>query len=129
VLSSHRHHRGAVSGIVFTSSSTKMFTCSCDSTLAMYDVTSLKMIKLLGNTVVTRMGVSPGVITLDHNDNKLAVVGPLPHTITILDADNLNEVIHYVGTSIAVLYCRIIHYTLLAYNSTSLQCDYCYVHY
>jgi len=70
-----------------------MFTCSCDSTLAMYDVTSLKMIKLLGNTVVTGMLVSPGVITLDYNDNKLAVVGPLPHTITILDANNLNEVI------------------------------------
>jgi len=73
----------------------------------MYDVTSLKMIKLLGNTVVTRMGASPRVITLDHNDNKLAVVGPLPHTITILDADNLNEVIYYVETGMAVSYCGI----------------------
>ena len=92
MVTSFRHHKGAVSGIVFTSLSTKMFSCSCDSTLAMYDVTSLKMIKLIGNTVVTRMGASPGLITLDHNDTKLAVVGPLPHTITILDADSLNEV-------------------------------------
>lgn len=58
----------------------------------MYSVDSFKLLKLLGNTVVTGTVAAPGTISLGHDDNKLAVVGPLAHTITIMDPDNLNEV-------------------------------------
>lgn len=58
----------------------------------MYSVDSFKLLKLLGNTVVMGTVAAPGAISLNHNDTKLAVVGPLAHTITILDPDNLNEV-------------------------------------
>lgn len=81
-----------VSGLQFTSTGSRLYSSSCDSTLAMYNVGSLKLLKLLGNTVVMGRVAAPGAIALDHNDTKLAVVGPLPHTITIMDADNLNEV-------------------------------------
>ena len=60
----------------------------------MYNISSLKLLKLLGNTVVMGTVSAPGTISLDHNDTKLAVVGPLAHTITIMDPDNMNEVMY-----------------------------------
>ena len=87
-----RHHHGAITGLQFTSTGYRLYSSSCDSTLAMYNVGSFKLLKLLGNTVVMGMVGAPGTIALDHDDNKLAVVGPLAHTITIMDPDNLNEV-------------------------------------
>ena len=86
------HHRGIISGLQFTSTGSRFYSSSCDSTLAMYNISSFKLLKLLGNTVVMGTVSAPGTITLDHNNNKLAVVGPLAHTITIMDPDNLNEV-------------------------------------
>ena len=68
----------------------------------MYNVGSFKLLKLLGNTVVMGTVSAPGTIALDHSNNKLAVVGPLAHTITIMDPENLNEV--SVGINLYVVY-------------------------
>lgn len=91
-----RSHRGIITGLEFTSTGSRLYSSSCDSTLAIYNVGSFKLLKLLGNTVVMSTVAAPGTIALDHHDNKLAVVGPLAHTITIMDPDNLNEV-YYPG--------------------------------
>ena len=87
-----RHHRGIISGLQFTSTGSRLYSSSCDSTLAMYNIGSFKLLKLLGNTVVMGTVSAPGTIALDHDDNKLAIVGPLAHIITIMDPENLNEV-------------------------------------
>ena len=69
----------------------------------MYNVGSHKLLKLLGNTVVMGTVSAPGTISLDHNDTKLAVVGPLAHTITIMDPDNMNEVTSFFVHSTCTL--------------------------
>jgi len=105
-----------VSGLQFTSTGSRLYSSSCDSNLAMYNVGSLKLLKLLGNTVIMGTVAAPGAICLDHDDNKLAVVGPLPHTITIMDADNLNEVSQYDSKMFINLLYEVLIHVLISRN-------------
>ena len=48
--------------------------------------------RLLGNTVARGEHLGPRALCLSGNGERLAFIGPLEFTVTILDADTLNEV-------------------------------------
>ena len=51
-----------------------------------------RIMRLLGNTVAKGEHLGPRALCLSGDGEKLAFIGPLEFTVTLLDADTLNEV-------------------------------------
>ena len=93
-LSSHRQHHGSVTGLVFSLSGCGLYSSSASGSLAMYDTEhqDCRLLRLLGNTVAKGTVFGPQALALSEDGKRLAFIGPLEFTITVLDASSLDEV-------------------------------------
>lgn len=92
----HSHHSGCVTGVLYSPSGGQIFSCSASGSLAMYcchDIHSPRLIRLLANTVAKGEEYGPQALTLNEDGSRLAFVGPHNFTISVLEADTLNEVL------------------------------------
>ena len=61
----------------------------------MYDISDIrtcKVARLLGNTVAKGEGFGPCALSVCESGERLAFIGPLESTVTLLDAETLDEV-------------------------------------
>ena len=72
----------------------RLYSSSSSGSLAMYDTEhqNCRILRLLGNTVARGNHFGPHALSLSEGGKKLAFIGPLEFTITILDAFTLEEV-------------------------------------
>ena len=89
-----RQHQGVVTGLVFSPMGHRLYSSSSSGSLAMYDTEqqNCRIMRLLGNTVARGEHLGPRALCLSRDGERLAFIGPLEFTVTILDADTLNEV-------------------------------------
>ena len=61
-----------------------------DTTLSLQDC---RLLRLLGNTVAKGDQSTPHALSMSEDGRRLAFIGPLDFTITVLAADSLNELL------------------------------------
>lgn len=54
------------------------------------------VLRILGNTVAKGDHFGPRALALSNDGGRLAFIGPLEFTVTVLDAETLNEVASYL---------------------------------
>ena len=88
-----RQHPGAVRSVLFSPSGYRLYTSYSAGTLAMFDSEqqSCPLLRLLGNAVVRGEEFGPQALAISEDGQRLAYVGPLQCTVTVLDALSLNE--------------------------------------
>ena len=93
-LSCYRQHHGTVTGLVFSLSGCGLYNSSASGSLAMYDTEhqDCRLLRLLGNTVAKGTVFGPQALALSEDGKRLAFIGPLEFTVTVLDASSLDEV-------------------------------------
>lgn len=95
------HHSGRVTGLVYSPSGHLLYSGSSVGSLALYSCQeshSPKLLRLLGNTLAKwddhTSGPGPGgALSLNQDGSRLAFIGPYNFTITVLEAESLNEVL------------------------------------
>lgn len=96
-----RPHGGLVTGLVISPTGHRLYSCSNTGSLALFslqDSQTPKLLRLLGNIVAKGddgNGDShvPRTLALSHDGSRLALIGPFNFTITVLDAESLNELL------------------------------------
>lgn len=80
--------------VLFSGSGRRLYSCCSSGSLAAFDSKqqTCPLLRLLGNVVVRGEGLGEGSLALSEDDQRLAYVGPLKSTVTILDAFSLSEV-------------------------------------
>ena len=93
-LSHRRQHHGPVTGLVFSLGGCGLYSSSASGSLAMYDTEhqDCRLLRLLGNTVARGTVFGPQALALSEDGKRLAFIGPLEFTVTVLDACSLDEV-------------------------------------
>lgn len=90
-----RHHSGIITGLVFSPSGDVMYSSSSSGSLAMYDTSDIqqsRVLRLMSNTVAKGESFGAKALSLNEDGTRLAFIGPLEFTITVLDAMTLDEV-------------------------------------
>lgn len=89
-----RQHWGVVTGLVFSPTGHRLYSSSSSGSLAMYDSEqqNCRLMRLLGNTVAGGEHLGPKALCLSEDGERLVFIGPLEFTVTMLDADTLDEV-------------------------------------
>ena len=90
------HHSGSVTGVLYSPIGHQIFSCSASGSLALYcchNIHAPRLLRLLANTVAKGVEYGPQALTLNQDGSRLAFVGPHNFTITVLEADTLNEVL------------------------------------
>ena len=97
IQSPPRHHHGSITGLLFSPSGHRLYCSTATGTLALYDTTlslqDCRLLRLLGNTVAKGDQSTPHALSMSEDGRRLAFVGPLDFTITVLAADSLNELL------------------------------------
>ena len=90
----YRQHHGPVTGLVFSLGGCGLYSSSASGSLAMYDTEhqDCRLLWLLGNTVAKGTEFGPQALALSEDGKRLAFIGPLEFTVTVLDAGSLDEV-------------------------------------
>ena len=90
----HRQHRGVVTGLVFSPTGHRLYSSSSSGSLAMYDSEqqNCRLVRLMGNTTARGEYLGPRALCLSEDGGRLVFIGPLEFTVTMLDADTLDEV-------------------------------------
>lgn len=91
-----------MTGLAFSPSGHRLYSCSNTGSLALFslqDGHASKLCRVLGNIVAVGDDGSDDVhhthraLSLSQDGSRLALIGPLNFTITVLDAKSLNEVL------------------------------------
>ena len=102
-----------MNGLLFSSNGHRLYSSSFSGSLALFSLQeghTPRVLRLLGN-IVAKGTTSQGdnehtptqTLALSENGLRLAVIGPLNFTITVLDAENLNEVLRLDITPVVPL--------------------------
>ncbi|KAL8597433.1 hypothetical protein ACOMHN_050931 [Nucella lapillus] len=102
LLAEHKHHRGAVTGVMYSPDGEYLFSACSLGSLTAYTASdeSYKVIRTLHNTVARGTCFSPDSLAISPCGRKLAFVGPSDFTITVLDAKFLSELMRVDITSL-----------------------------
>ena len=91
-----RYHSGAVTGLVYSPFGHLLYSSSSVGSLALYsnqENHTSKLLRLLSNIVAKGEDYAPKALALNEDGSRLAFVGPLNFTITVLEGETLNEVL------------------------------------
>ena len=124
-----RQHPGAVRSVLFSPSGYRLYTSYSAGTLAMFDSEqqSCPLLRLLGNAVVRGEEFGPQALAISEDGQRLAYVGPLQCTVTVLDALSLNEArlfFHIQTFSASSLACHMRH-NICFFSSDNLTRRFC----
>lgn len=89
-----RPHTGCVTGLIFSPSGDNLYSSSSNGSLAMYDShgDGCRVIRVMGNTVAKGEMFGPRALSLNEDGSRLAFIGPLEFTVSVLDAATMDEV-------------------------------------
>ena len=93
-----RVHTGGVTGLLFAPSGDNLYSSSSNGSLGLYDTHSgdddsgCRVVRVMGNTVAKGERYGPKALTLSEDGSRLAFIGPMEFTITVLDAHTMEEV-------------------------------------
>ena len=93
-----RHHSGIITGLVFSISGDVLYSSSASGSLAMYDTSderNSQVLRLMSSTVAKGESCAARALSLSEDGTRLAFIGPLDFTITVLNATTLEEVSFY----------------------------------
>ena len=94
----YRVHTGSVTGLLFAPSGDNLYSSSSNGSLALYDTHSgdddggCRVVRVMGNTVAKGERYGPRALTLNEDGSRLAFIGPMEFTVTVLDAHTMEEV-------------------------------------
>ena len=84
-----------MTGLLFSPSDDNLYSSSSNGSLAMYDShqdEGCRVVRVIGNTVAKGEKYAPRALSLNDDGSRLAFIGPLEFTITVLDAATMDEV-------------------------------------
>ena len=89
-----RPHTGSVTGLIFSPSGNNLYSSSSNGSLALYDThdEGCRVVRVMGNTVAKGDKYGPRALSLSEDGSQLAFIGPMEFTITVLDAETMDEV-------------------------------------
>ena len=101
---SSRAHGGLVNSLIFSSNGRRLYSSSTVGSLAVFSVEdghAPMLIRLLGNIAVKSSGADSKenhtphtkTLALSQDSSRLAIIGPLNFTVTVLETESLNEVL------------------------------------
>ncbi|XP_031416845.1 WD repeat-containing protein 90 isoform X2 [Clupea harengus] len=95
MLAQHRKHTETVVGCVFSPDGECLFSGGADGSLALYNSghQELPAIRVLGNVLARGIERAPDALVVSGDNSRLAFIGPTEHTVTIMDARSLDEVL------------------------------------
>ncbi|XP_041938455.1 WD repeat-containing protein 90 isoform X2 [Alosa sapidissima] len=95
MLAQHRKHTEAVVGCVFSPDGECLFSGGADGSLALYNSAhqELPAIRVLGNVLACGSERAPDALVVSGDSSRLAFIGPTEHTVTIMDARSLDEIL------------------------------------
>ncbi|XP_066539496.1 WD repeat-containing protein 90 [Hoplias malabaricus] len=93
LLAQHRQHRGAVVGLVFSPDGDHLYSAGSLGYLALYKASQPEyhVLRVLGNVVAQGTDRGPDALAVSSDSCCLAFVGPTEYTVTIMDANSLDE--------------------------------------
>jgi WD40 repeat protein len=108
-----------VTGLIFAPNGDNLYSSSSNGSLALYDThcggggnddsVECRVVRVMGNTVAKGERYGPRALTLSEDGSRLAVIGPMEFTVTVLDAHTMEEVIGRGG----IIKCFFIWYLLI----------------
>ena len=90
-----RVHTGGVTGLIFAPSGDNLYSSSSNGSLALYDChddEGCRVVRAMGNTVAKGERYGPKALSLSDDGSRLAFIGPMEFTVTVLDAHTMDEV-------------------------------------
>ncbi|XP_063077510.1 WD repeat-containing protein 90 [Engraulis encrasicolus] len=95
MLAQHRKHSESVVGCVFSPDGECLFSGSADGSLALYNSAhqEIPMLRVLGNVLAQGVERAPDALVVSGDSSRLAFIGPTEHTVTLMDARSLDEVL------------------------------------
>ncbi|KAL2078258.1 hypothetical protein ACEWY4_025943 [Coilia grayii] len=95
MLAQHRKHTESVVGCVFSPDGECLFSGSADGSLALYNSAhqEIPALRILGNVLARGVERAPDALVVSGDSSRLAFIGPTEHTVTIMDARSLDEVL------------------------------------
>ncbi|KAK7919737.1 hypothetical protein WMY93_011021 [Mugilogobius chulae] len=95
LLAEHKHYKGEIVGLVFSSNGKFMYSASSEGSLGQYDATEEghSAIRVVCNMVANGTKRSPDALTVSKDNCCLAFVGPSEYIVTIVDARSLDELL------------------------------------
>ena len=93
-----------MTGLIFAPSGDNLYSSSINGSLALYDTHSgdhgtdieCRVVRVLGNTVAKGERFGPRTLTLSEDGSRLAFIGPMEFTVTVLDAHTMEEVSNHL---------------------------------
>uniref|UniRef100_W5M6P3 WD repeat domain 90 n=1 Tax=Lepisosteus oculatus TaxID=7918 RepID=W5M6P3_LEPOC len=93
LLAEHKQHRGEVIGLAFSPDGEYMYSAGSLGSLALYNSAEKDhhVLRVLGNVVSRGSTRCPDALAVSSDSRSLAFVGPSEHTVTVMDARSLDE--------------------------------------
>ena len=103
-MTPYRHQSGCITGLTYSPSGRFLYSASCSGSLALYSSTPSPLpsegeergghtfstlLRLLGHVIAK--GVEHAPLALNEDGSRLALIGPHNFTVTVLEAESLNE--------------------------------------
>ena len=87
-----------MTGLIFAPSGDNLYSSSSNGSLALYDThyggdsVECRVVRVIGNTAAKGEKYGPRALTLSEDGSRLAFIGPMEFTVTVLDAHTMEEV-------------------------------------
>ena len=87
-----------MTGLIFAPSGDILYSSSSNGSLALYDThcggdsVECRVVRVIGNTAAKGERYGPRALTLSEDGSRLAFIGPMEFTVTVLDAHTMEEV-------------------------------------
>ncbi|XP_068102464.1 WD repeat-containing protein 90 [Hyperolius riggenbachi] len=107
----HKQHRGAITGLLFSPDGCLLYSACALGSLALYSIGQREqhVLRVLGNVVCKSSERGPRALCVTRDGKLLAFVGPTEFTVTIMDAQSLDELLR-------------VDVSILDVDSTKLDC-------
>lgn len=94
MLAEHKEHRGMVTGLAFSPNAEHLYSAGSLGILVLCEGSTeeFSVVRILVNTVCRGDHLSPGVLSVSEDSQRVAVIGPSEFLVTVMDSRTLDEV-------------------------------------
>lgn len=95
LITQHRQHSGSVECVIYSPDGEWLFSAGSLGYLALYRASQQDhhVVRVLGNVVAREVNHGPDILAVSSDSRCIALIGPTEYTVTIMEAQSLNELL------------------------------------